>query len=625
MSATVVKICPRELPLKQESEFLEIVEKDELTTKDPQPGTQNIALNEGTFYTASAGQLFASPPPNSTTSIRETSTWTIVNDATVHESKTDIQILEKTLVCADEPTVTSADSTLVGEDITSSSACGTSLHDLIAVEKASRYVLAEGLNEGPSETPDLHKTFKLYVQQQTIRAAQEVLVPAIAVHEFIEPKNTPDRSLMPFKSNPIDGSAKFKEETAPQAMKEEKIASRKQVVEEVALNSQELARMFKIGLFEGKTMCPAKKIQNLRTSRKTPERCTNVAGAKKRERALEILNNIARMGFQPLNRRVVQKLQELALELICRKYHRDQMEDIAKGWASSLFDLSTPAKIAGAGIEECSVQDLTYAQSTRESGSQAMNSVQETLPGTVNFLFATLSRCFNAPPIFFPYKSKLRGANEARKHLQAIIEKDLTRSDLFDDGYIYVYRSHGSFGHIKIGCTTRPVNVRLQEWRNQCGHDLVIEYPKPETMQRHRHIKRLEAIVHTELQDHRRIEPRCRKCYRQHKEWFEEALANALNVIAKWSDWMKQEPYEVFPVGEKTDSKGRVVREWRGRLKENHAAALPSMLHLQAVRQQLAPPPSPAHSRRRSLSPNLGRRPRSPRERRYSSSAPVRI
>ena len=87
-------------------------------------------------------------------------------------------------------------------------------------------------------------------------------------------------------------------------------------------------------------------------------------------------------------------------------------------------------------MEECSVQDLTYAQSTRESGSRVVNSVQAALPNTVNFLFATLSRFFNAPPIFFPQKSKIPKANETRKHFKGIIEKDLTRIDLYGHGYI---------------------------------------------------------------------------------------------------------------------------------------------------------------------------------------------
>lgn len=624
----MIKAYRRESPLTEESEFTETIKKDESTTKEPQPGAQNFVLYERPFYMASAGLLFASAPPNSTTSVRRTSPWTIVNDATVHDSKIDIQILETNLVYANEPTVTSVDSTLFGEDVTSSSACGIDLHELSAIENTSRCVLAEGPDEGPSETPDLHKTFKLYVQQQTARTAKEFFVPAIAVQEFIEPKNSPDRSLMPLNSNPIDGSARLKEETPPQATKEEKIVSiEKHVVEagngrgtQSSRDSQELARILQIGLFEGKTMCPAKKIQSPRESRETSQRCTNVAGTKKREQALEILISMARMDLQHLNRRVVQMLQKLALVLICRKYHRDQMEDIAKGWALSLFDLSTPAEIAGMGIEECSVHDLTYAQSTRESGSQTVKSVQVVLPSPSNFSFATLSSCFNAPPIFFPYKSKPRKSNETRKHLKAIIEKDLTRTDIFSDGYIYVYRSHGSFGHIKIGYTTKPVDTRLKEWQKQCGHDLVIEYPKPETMQRHRHIKRLEAIVHAELQDNRRIERRCRKCHKEHKEWFEEALTDALNVIAKWLNWMKQEPYEVVLVGEKADSKGQVVQEWSGRLKEKHAAALPSMLDLRDIQQKLTPP-SPAYSRQRTLSPKNGGRSHSLRERRRSSNA----
>ena len=199
-----------------------------------------------------------------------------------------------------------------------------------------------------------------------------------------------------------------------------------------------------------------------------------------------------------------------------------------------------------------------------------------------------------------PYANKQRKADELARHLNSLIKKELSESDAKSEGFIYIYSTKGSFGHLKIG-RTGDVQKRLKEWERQCGHDLELAYPKGEQVQRIPHIKRLEAIIHEELRDHRLRELRCHKCGRSHKEWFKQALPDALAVVEKWSNWMLKQPYKILttePSAEK--SKKDKTPGWRGCLKDEQLVELPKLLEQAETQPQLSPPRQRPASRRRS-------------------------
>ncbi|KAL5359895.1 meiotically up-regulated gene 113-domain-containing protein [Aspergillus floccosus] len=122
-------------------------------------------------------------------------------------------------------------------------------------------------------------------------------------------------------------------------------------------------------------------------------------------------------------------------------------------------------------------------------------------------------------------------------------------------GFIYIYWSRDVFGRMKIGCTEN-INKRLQEWEKGCEKDLLLHFPKEaEKGDIIPHIFRVERLIHAELRDYRRKEPRCRECNKGHIEWFEGVSVNvAMDVAKKWIDWMRRKPYE------KRDFEGKV--EW---------------------------------------------------------------
>lgn len=105
-------------------------------------------------------------------------------------------------------------------------------------------------------------------------------------------------------------------------------------------------------------------------------------------------------------------------------------------------------------------------------------------------------------------------------------------------GYVYAYEVEGSFGMVKIGYTTRTIEVRHQEWIHDCNRKTILLYPaRLDGVGNVPNARRIEALCHAELREYRRT-IYCDACIRQHNEWFEVAGDEAARVIQKWTLWM---------------------------------------------------------------------------------------
>ncbi|KAI9041806.1 GIY-YIG nuclease family protein [Aspergillus affinis] len=111
-------------------------------------------------------------------------------------------------------------------------------------------------------------------------------------------------------------------------------------------------------------------------------------------------------------------------------------------------------------------------------------------------------------------------------------------------GFIYIYWSPEGFGRMKIGYT-KDINKRLKEWERTCKRKLYLHFPKEAEKGRPlQHVTRVEKLIHAELRDYRRKEPRCLECNRGHVEWFEGlSVSLAVEIARKWIDWMQLKPY----------------------------------------------------------------------------------
>lgn len=116
-------------------------------------------------------------------------------------------------------------------------------------------------------------------------------------------------------------------------------------------------------------------------------------------------------------------------------------------------------------------------------------------------------------------------------------------------GYIYIFGHYSNPEIRKIGFTERRPDERLKEWNHSCRrthsyHSTAWAYSVP-------HAKRVEKLIHAELQDRRRMIP-CTACKTRsqlahHREWFEGSVAELEEVIKKWVRWIQTEPYEQTP------------------------------------------------------------------------------
>ncbi|KAJ5219615.1 hypothetical protein N7468_008819 [Penicillium chermesinum] len=158
-----------------------------------------------------------------------------------------------------------------------------------------------------------------------------------------------------------------------------------------------------------------------------------------------------------------------------------------------------------------------------------------------------------------PYKpQRLKGS--VNEELKKLLTKPLPNADVERRGSIYIFWQRPNFGHLKIG-RTNNVRGRLEEWNKQCKKELMGLFPdlskesneSSPDFQKLRHIGRIEALVHTELMNYRRCEPKCPGCDKKHIEWFETSQDHAVRVVRKWNAWMATEPYEKHIVDDKEE------------------------------------------------------------------------
>ncbi|KAF2722961.1 DUF1766-domain-containing protein [Polychaeton citri CBS 116435] len=139
-----------------------------------------------------------------------------------------------------------------------------------------------------------------------------------------------------------------------------------------------------------------------------------------------------------------------------------------------------------------------------------------------------------------------RKSSESRAPCQQL--KTVAQSRLVGDdakrGYIYLYEVEGNPGFVKLGYTTRSVEVRQSEWEFDCNRKIK---PLYSTNLSHvegvQNARRVEALCHEELHEYS-TQIYCENCMKLHVEWFEVPSETAIAVIQKWSRWMEGRPYK---------------------------------------------------------------------------------
>ncbi|KIW88478.1 uncharacterized protein Z519_11047 [Cladophialophora bantiana CBS 173.52] len=107
-------------------------------------------------------------------------------------------------------------------------------------------------------------------------------------------------------------------------------------------------------------------------------------------------------------------------------------------------------------------------------------------------------------------------------------------------GYVYVLRSQmgpSTMALLKIGFSKFHPEHRAHELARCLARPEVVSHTPLVP-----HAKRLELIIHTELQSCRKIQS-CLRCCKDHREWFVVSHAESREVLTRWSTWVLQRPY----------------------------------------------------------------------------------
>lgn len=127
-----------------------------------------------------------------------------------------------------------------------------------------------------------------------------------------------------------------------------------------------------------------------------------------------------------------------------------------------------------------------------------------------------------------------------RKALESAIEKNNSKQ-----GYVYAFEDEENPGFVKIGCTTKTPEDRIQEWKDGCNRNFRALHLHSSTSVKVPNAHRVEELCHAELK-HRNIRIYCHCCLKPHVEWFKVMPDDATAVIEKWSKWMLNEPHTPY-------------------------------------------------------------------------------
>ncbi|RMZ88869.1 hypothetical protein DV736_g3900, partial [Chaetothyriales sp. CBS 134916] len=130
-----------------------------------------------------------------------------------------------------------------------------------------------------------------------------------------------------------------------------------------------------------------------------------------------------------------------------------------------------------------------------------------------------------------------------RDHLKRCIERPLCNEDTLS-GFIYAYTKESAPGLLKIGYTTLDPTKRLDQWSKKCHESADLKYLH---IDRIPHVKRVESLIHTELQiaGLRRREYKCPCGCQEHIEWFQTTFERVKKTVSYWTSWATDfRPYD---------------------------------------------------------------------------------
>lgn len=121
---------------------------------------------------------------------------------------------------------------------------------------------------------------------------------------------------------------------------------------------------------------------------------------------------------------------------------------------------------------------------------------------------------------------------------------------------VYLLRSPDLPGLVKVGMAG-DIKNRKSNFKSQCGQ-IMETIDNVDLMHG---VERIEALVKLDLSEFNERQ-KCKRCGRQHKEWFRIDEVRAKTTLQMWVDWLEQKPYQ---------SDGQIKPIWRHLLWQSRA------------------------------------------------------
>ncbi|KAL8920654.1 MAG: hypothetical protein Q9208_006136 [Pyrenodesmia sp. 3 TL-2023] len=289
-----------------------------------------------------------------------------------------------------------------------------------------------------------------------------------------------------------------------------------------ALSYQYLQQIFEVDIDGKTTTCIAQ------TSKRKV--CKNRISKASVSEARKVLDSIASADDARTLKNQSDHLLGLAELLVCKRNHQEKATLFAQAWEAAIAPTS---KRHEGSVHVTTASKIVAPSSIKKSTTRSDK-------------FDTSKTCIRT---FVPYDARAKSQIDTSDFVRGAIERNLTPRET-STGYIYIYWFPGNFGHLKLRCTTRTVDIRLREFERQCGHKTHLAFPvAEEDQQLIPHVHRVENILNAQLRNCRRKEIRCHGCGKCHQEWLEEAEQEAIDAVRRWSDWMRKDPYEEVSPG----------------------------------------------------------------------------
>ncbi|KAI4092978.1 MAG: hypothetical protein L6R37_007472 [Teloschistes peruensis] len=332
-------------------------------------------------------------------------------------------------------------------------------------------------------------------------------------------------------------------------------------------------------------------------------RCMNSIAKKNAKEARLVMHRLQECDPILASGYVAEQLEILAGLLLCVRYHQKQHSLFTARWkailqgptqrpstsntvvATSLIEptSSTEAVRSTVTVTESSIpqQDISFG---REATYIATHTELQFSSTRIEITFSQNDGSQTRIRSLIPFDARAKSRGCTDDFVRGVIQKNLTPVQDQKSGLIYIYKTAGNFGRVKIGATIRTPEKRLQEWEKQCGHKAELIFPvTKEDREMVPHVFRVKKILQAQLRDCRRKELKCHKCKKRHLEWFERSVPEAITLVRKWAAWMRTTPYEAVSVQEGSDREDR-QSVWR--LKRNQTEKIQSLYKLEQEDQK---------------------------------------